>query len=538
MRNQVPVARILLLDDDLNFGNAMTELLERYGYGVIQATSSDEAIEMAQRQGFELALVETGPDGLNLEALEPLKSLQPSMGCIVMTGSTDEELPLRAAQMEADDFLLKPFGLKVLLPAVQAILEQGGPFRTLFERVDQLVARPSFDARLQKLNALRLNCLKQIFLMLRHPHWEAEAAHRLYCAWESREIEYLEASTSVHWSKLGLSYLELQEQLQQSNLPEFTSRLTTPEAFARLRQRILQGQIERVHLQRAVQLSKYPEARQENLESYVLYQWLWGEPDSIARPLVGQTVGEYELRKSRWPNLYEASSQARPDFGDLILCLPESAEAESLIQREQEWQRARLLESREGQHFLLYPGQNHSLLKKLPPEGVAPERAWQLLRPVFYQVLQYHLQGKYSGYFCLQDIEWASDQPCRLVRFSDREYPLQNRTLGKAGSLNLALYSAPEVAQKSVPDSASDQAVLGRILFEVILGGHYPDAETQLQLRYLGSESATEHFRPFIPRLHPLARPFYCLCHSDPKQRYPSLQQAIQAIEVFYPPRG
>jgi len=527
----------------------MTELLERHGYQVLQATTGDEALELAQRNAFQLVLVEAGPEGHNLEALESLKSLHPSIGSILMTGSMDEDLPLRAAQAGADDFLLKPFGLKVLLQAVQAVVEQDTPFRTLFERVDQLVARPSFDARLQKLNELRLDCLRHIFLLLRHPHYDAEEAYHLYCNWEQREVDYLAASTSVHWSQLGLAYLELQEQLQQSNPAESTSELTTPEAFAGLRQRILKGQVERVHLLRAVQLLKYPEARQQDLESHFLYHWLWAQPESKQASLVGLNVGEYQLRNLRWPNLYEASSLARPDFGDLVLCLPEGSQAEGLIAQEQEWQRARLLDTREGHHFLLYPGQNHSLLQKLPPEGVAPERAWQLLRPVFYQVLQYHQEGKFSGYFCLKDIEWAPEQSCQLTRFSDHEYLLQHQalgnspgddlaSLGKATYLNLGLYSAPEVAQKPIPDAGSDQAVLGRILFEVILGGHYPDAETQLQLRYLGSDSATDHFRPFIPRLHPLARPFYCLCHKDPQQRYPSLQHAIQAIEVFYPPRS
>lgn len=538
MGNQLPVARILLLNDDLSFGNAMTELLERHGYQVHQATSRDEAIELAQRQPFELALVDAGPEGVNLEALEPLKSLHPCLSSIVMTGSMDEELPVRAAQLGADDFLLQPFGLKVLLQAVQALIEQGTPFRTVFERVDQLVTRPSFDARLQKLNELRLNCLKHIFLLLRHPHYDAEAAYHLYCLWERLEIDYIGASSSVDWSKLGLAYLEFQEQLQQSNLPECNSSQTSPEVFARLRQRILKGQIERVHLLRAVQLSQKPEARRESLEAYVLHQWLWDQAESNESSWVGLTVGEYHLRNQRWPHLYEASSPARPDFGDLILCLPHTPETEELVHKELEWQRARLLETREGRHLLLYPGEYHSLGNKLPPEGVTPERAWQLLRPVFYQVLKNHQEGKFSGYFCLRDIEWAPDQPCRLTRLRDHEYSLQHQTLGKAGHLNLALCSAPEVAQKAVPDAASDQAVLGRILFEVILGGHYPDAETQIQLRYLGSESATDHFRPFIPRLHPLARPFYCLSHSDPQQRYPSLQHAIQAIEVFYPPQS
>ena len=52
------------------------------------------------------------------------------------------------------------------------------------------------------------------------------------------------------------------------------------------------------------------------------------------------------------------------------------------------------------------------------------------------------------------------------------------------------------------------------------------------ELLSLGSPEADACLRAYIPRLGPLARPFYLLCQSDPDKRFPSLDQAIAALDA------
>jgi DNA-binding response OmpR family regulator len=533
------VASILLIEDDLAFGSTLVDLLEHHNYCVVQATNAAAALELARQNAYHLVLtdVRIAGDTDGVSALEAIQELQPNIRSIIMTGYADTEVPIRAARLHADDYLHKPFKLKVLLQAVEAVLQRETPFRSLYERVSAVpgrVLRWAFDARLQQLNQLRQGSCKQFFLLLRSNHLEREAAYSVFCAWEKLELDYLAATTPVHWSELRTEYGQFKHQMLK---PVARSSTTAPRAlFDSLLDRILQGRVEWVHLLRSVQLLHCPEARRENVESYCTYHWLWAPPPPEEDPFLGLTIAGVQLTGLRSPRLYEATREGNPRQGDLVLALPMGPEAEPLLVQEQSSGRATLLESRLGHHFLLYPGRALSLRLNLPPQGLSAEAAWRLLRPVFYQVEGYHQEGKFSGFFSLQDIDCIPGQPCRLNNFSDRAYVHQHQALGHAGALNLALYSAPEVHQQPHPTAASDQAVLGRLLFEVICGGEYPQPETRIRLRYLGSEMANEHFRQFIPRLAPLARPFYRLCHADPSQRYGSLREAILAIEAIVPP--
>lgn len=541
------MASILLIEDDLAFGSALIDLLEHHRYEVHQATNAAAALELARQRAFHLVLtdVRIAGDTDGVGALEAIQALRPDIRSIIMTGYADREVPVRAARLHADDYLHKPFKLHVLLQAVRAVLERETHFRGLFQRVAEVPARALrwvFDAQLQKLNDLRQASLKQVFLLLRSNHFGREIAFRVFSLWEKLELEYLQAQSPAQWSRLVQAYQEFQQQLTQPLLAEARpSPLLTPQLFDQLLSRIMSGRVEWVHLLQAIRLLHVAEARRENVEAYCTYHWLWVADQVAEDPFLGLQLQGYKLKTLRpgsspSARLYEAVHESAPHKNDLVLCLPAENEFESLVQQEQSSERAQLLESRMGHHFLLYRGHALSLKMNLPPDGVTPQRAWELLRPVFYQVESYHQQGRYSGYFSLKDIDCIPDRPCSLSCFSDQAYRHQHRSLGHAGALDLALYSAPEVHVQSQPTAASDQAVLGRLLFEVIHGGQYPDPETRIKLRYLGHEQANDHFRQFIPKLEPLARVFYRLCHSDPGQRYSSLREAILAIEAVLPP--
>ena len=93
--------------------------------------------------------------------------------------------------------------------------------------------------------------------------------------------------------------------------------------------------------------------------------------------------------------------------------------------------------------------------------------------------------------------------------------------------------AAPEVLRQAQPTPASDQAVLGRLLYEVIHGGRYPEPSLPVHMRMLGLPESNRAFAPYLQRLGPLTPIFYRLAHSDPDQRFPRLEQAIAAIDAI-----
>jgi len=130
-------------------------------------------------------------------------------------------------------------------------------------------------------------------------------------------------------------------------------------------------------------------------------------------------------------------------------------------------------------------------------------------------VADFHREGKYSGAFSLSDVKCLPGEPCQLSHFSDRAYRQQHQRLHQGGPIPVELYSAPEIHAQPEPSAASDHAVLGRLLLEVVLGSSYPDPTTRMHLGFLGNPQANEHLRPRVARLAPLAQAFCRLCDAN-----------------------
>lgn len=532
------MASILIVEDDAHFSSTLVDLLEDNHYQVEAVASGQEAVTRAKKRSFDLVLTDVriaGPqDGVS--ALEAIQKIRPGIRSIIMTGYADKEVPLRAARLRADDYLHKPFKLRTLMQALAAVLERETPFRNLFQRVaeapgqaTQRAVRWVFDAQLQKLNTARENCTKELFLLLRANHLKEILAYQVYRGWEQLELEYLGAQSPAQWKSLAQRY----QKFGQSHPMTDSEKAVTLPNFKQLLAKIMDGRVELVHLFKAVQLLHHPESRRESLEAYSAFHWLWLNSDQKEDPFVGLVIGGYTLTtlrsgdESQAVRLYEARHELHFERGDLVLCLVSSRETEPLEEQELQSGRARLLERRLNHHFLLYKGFGLTLRRNLPNEGLSPCEAWQRLRPLFVQVREYHAQGKFCGNFSLHEIDCIPGQPLQISRFSEDSYCHIHQT-----RLINNLTAAPEVYEIARPTAAADQAVLGRILFETIIGANYPDTETRINIRCLGSEPADACLRAYIPRLGPLARPFYLMCQADPNKRYASLDQAIAALDA------
>ena len=516
-------------------------------YKVVElATSAAEAVALAQKRSFHLLITDIRIAGQvdGVGALEAVKAIQPRIRSIIMTGYADLDVPIRAARVHADDYLQKPFALQALLQSVRSVLERETPFRGLFQKLiqapggaTQKALRLFFDAQWQQLNVARDACLQRFFVLTRAQRLDREQAYSSFCGWEELELENLRASSPQQWSALAQGYSDL----DWLNFPRRSSETLTRALFMQLFEKIQTGQIESVHLHKAIPLLHHPEVRRENVESYCTYHWLWTDPGAQEDTFQGLMVQGYRLKTRRnglaqQARLYEAVHASDARKGHLVVVLPISQDSDHLVEEELSSSRAILLQTHIGHHFLLYRSHALSLQFNLPAEGVSGREAWKILRPVFAQVADFHSQGKFSGCFSLSDVECLPGEPCQLSHFSDRAYRQQHERLHQGGTIPVELYSAPEIHSQPEPNSASDQAVLGRLLFEVVLGGSYPDPTTRMHLRFLGNPQANEHLRPWVARLAPLTQAFYRLCHANPSQRFRNLNEAIQTIDAIVAP--
>ncbi len=107
--------KILLVDDEVDFLEIMTERMEARGMIVTTCTSAEEAIEIIKDQSFDAIILDfmmPGMDGFH--ALKEIKAKQPESQIILLTGHATVEKGVEAMKLGATDFLEKPADIEAL----------------------------------------------------------------------------------------------------------------------------------------------------------------------------------------------------------------------------------------------------------------------------------------------------------------------------------------------------------------------------------------------------------------------------------------
>lgn len=109
--------KILLVDDDADFREALATLLVRWNHEVIQAENGEQATDMFRRGVYDVIITDASMPGLTgLDLCRAVRSLaRESYTYIVMlTARGGVENLVEALDAGADDFLTKPFDRQVL----------------------------------------------------------------------------------------------------------------------------------------------------------------------------------------------------------------------------------------------------------------------------------------------------------------------------------------------------------------------------------------------------------------------------------------
>ena len=116
--------RLLIAEDERKLRTALTEYFEKNGYEVSAAEDGTQAIRFVKNDEFDLAILDImmpGTDGFQVCRELREKSDIP---VIFLTARTSEEDQLKGFQLDADDYVTKPFSLPVLKARVEALLNR------------------------------------------------------------------------------------------------------------------------------------------------------------------------------------------------------------------------------------------------------------------------------------------------------------------------------------------------------------------------------------------------------------------------------
>jgi CheY-like chemotaxis protein len=118
---------ILLVEDETAVRQIARQVLESHGYCVLEASHGGNALEVAARHLQPVDMLVTDmvmPEMGGRQLVEIMRSLQPGIRVLFMSGYTDDTTILNRGDANADTLIYKPFSPKALVKKVRDILDQ------------------------------------------------------------------------------------------------------------------------------------------------------------------------------------------------------------------------------------------------------------------------------------------------------------------------------------------------------------------------------------------------------------------------------
>jgi DNA-binding NtrC family response regulator len=136
---QGPIVNILIVDDEEEVRTLLSSILIDEGYSVETVEKGKQALKICEKILFDVALIDIElPDIKGTELLHRLKTIQPKMVKIIVTGHPSIENAVKAVNDKADGYILKPFDVPLLLETIKrCITDKTNAYFQMFTEVDQ-----------------------------------------------------------------------------------------------------------------------------------------------------------------------------------------------------------------------------------------------------------------------------------------------------------------------------------------------------------------------------------------------------------------
>ncbi|CAN5428550.1 response regulator transcription factor [soil metagenome] len=163
------MTRVLVVEDEESFSDALSYMLRREGYEVDIAETGPAALETYDRHGADIVLLDLMLPGLSgTEVCRALRS-RGAVPIIMLTAKDAEIDKVVGLELGADDYVTKPYSARELLARIKAVLRRGqeveagedsalevGPVRMDVERHTVSVNGDSVSMPLKEFDLLEL----------------------------------------------------------------------------------------------------------------------------------------------------------------------------------------------------------------------------------------------------------------------------------------------------------------------------------------------------------------------------------------------
>lgn len=120
------MARILFLEDDQDYQDIVSSVLENAGYSVENAKTVNEAYQKVKSMSFDLVISDLKLEGLNgFQFVELIREINPTIRVLILTSSGAPGDEIQGLELGVNDYLNKSVSFMVLIKRIEWLLKQG-----------------------------------------------------------------------------------------------------------------------------------------------------------------------------------------------------------------------------------------------------------------------------------------------------------------------------------------------------------------------------------------------------------------------------
>jgi two-component system, OmpR family, response regulator RegX3 len=125
------LTRVLVVEDEDSFSDALSFMLRREGYEVFVASDGNAAVSEFDKHGPDLVLLDLMLPGISGTEVCRIIRGKSSVPIIMLTAKDGEVDKVVGLELGADDYVTKPFSSRELLARVRAVLRRHGDVEEL-----------------------------------------------------------------------------------------------------------------------------------------------------------------------------------------------------------------------------------------------------------------------------------------------------------------------------------------------------------------------------------------------------------------------
>ena len=121
-------SKVLIVDDDANLRESLSESLELEGFVCFQAKNSKEGFEIVKKHLPDVVIMDIQlPDSIGFQLCQEIRKISKDIVIIMMSGRfLSAEEKTQGFELGADEYITKPFDIRELSVRIRQLLSRKG----------------------------------------------------------------------------------------------------------------------------------------------------------------------------------------------------------------------------------------------------------------------------------------------------------------------------------------------------------------------------------------------------------------------------